>query len=174
MPLTGSLRRSLPQRGTIVTRRPYVRCPGRRVRGSGRTTGVSSPPSRFSGTPHPLPRVLTRPSPLNTSFLQPSTQQITHVYHIPIGTCTGFGSSCNAVGVALETRCHLGQTVKYDATTLLGRSVNVMHNGIAGVIDGCSRCRISTGRGMGSTVAAPETDCVVGVLPGLSMCSQRG
>ena len=102
MPLTGSLRRSLPQRGTIVTRRPYVRCPSRRVRSPRRTTGVGSPPSPFSGTPLPLPRVLTRPSPLNTSFLQPSTQQITHVHHIPIGTCTGFGSSCNAAGVARD------------------------------------------------------------------------
>ncbi|KAM5536404.1 hypothetical protein V8D89_009943 [Ganoderma adspersum] len=98
----------------------------------------------------------------------PSTQHITHVYHtgdpIPMGTCTGFGSSCNAAGVALETRCHLGQTVKYDTITQLGWSANVMHHGIAGVVDGVlARQDIDwAGTGINGSVPvpAPETDCV--------------
>ena len=48
---------------------------------------------------------------------------ITHFYHtcdwIPKATCIRFVSACNGVGVALETRCHLGRTVKYDTITQL-------------------------------------------------------
>ena len=85
-----------------------------------------------------------------------------------MGTCTGFGSSCNAAGVALETWCHLGQTVKYDTITQLGCSANVMHHwhGITGVgvlaredID-WARNRINKS----VPVPAPETDCVVWVF----------
>ncbi|KAI1791605.1 alpha/beta-hydrolase [Ganoderma leucocontextum] len=98
----------------------------------------------------------------------PSTQHITHVYNtgdpIPMGTCTGFGSSCNTVGVALETRCHLGQTVKYDTITQLGWSSNIIHHGIAALVDGVlARQDIDwagNGRKGSVPVAAPETDCV--------------
>ena len=81
-----------------------------------------------------------------------------------MGTCTGFGSSCNTVGVALETRCHLGQTVKYDTVTQLGWSANIIHHGIAALIDVLARQDIDwAGSGMKGSVpaAAPETDCVV-------------
>ncbi len=82
-----------------------------------------------------------------------------------MGTCTGFGSSCNAVGVALETRCHLGQTVKYDTITQLGWSSNIIHHGIAALVDGVlARQDIDwAGNGIKGSVpvAAPETDCVV-------------
>ncbi|KAM5542068.1 hypothetical protein V8D89_004378 [Ganoderma adspersum] len=98
----------------------------------------------------------------------PSTQHITHIYHtgdpIPMGTCTGFGSLCNTAGVTLEIRCHLGQTVKYDMITQLGWSVNVMHYGIAGVVDRVlARQDIDwAGTGINGSVPvpAPETDCV--------------
>ncbi|PIL33088.1 hypothetical protein GSI_04537 [Ganoderma sinense ZZ0214-1] len=98
----------------------------------------------------------------------PSTQHVTHVYNtgdpIPMGTCTGFGSSCNAVGVALETRCHLGQTIKYDTITQLGWSANVIHHGIEAVIDGVlARQDVDwAGTGIKGSVPepAPETDCV--------------
>ena len=40
------------------------------------------------------------------------------------------------MGVALETRCHLGQTVLYDTVTKLGWSANIIHHGIAALIDG--------------------------------------
>ena len=49
---------------------------------------------------------------------------ITHIYHnadpIPQGTCTGITSLCAQAGYALETRCHLGQTIVYDTVTKLG------------------------------------------------------
>ena len=95
-----------------------------------------------------------------------------------MGTCTGFGSSCNAAGVALETRCHLGQTVKYDTITQLGWSANVMHHGIAGVVDGVlAREDIDwAGNGVNGSVPvpAPETDCVVGGFPSARVCCVVG
>ena len=95
-----------------------------------------------------------------------------------MGTCTGFGSSCNAAGVALETRCHLGQTVKYDTITQLGWSANVMHHGIAGVVDGVlAREDIDwAGSGINGSVPvpAPETDCVVRVFPSARVCCVVG
>ncbi|KAH9915246.1 alpha/beta-hydrolase [Epithele typhae] len=70
----------------------------------------------------------------------PSTRHVTHVYNtgdpIPMGTCTGSASTCYTAGVALETRCHLGQTVLYDTVTKLGWSVNVIHHGIVALIEG--------------------------------------
>ena len=54
---------------------------------------------------------------------------ITHVYHnadpIPQGACTGIASPCAQAGYALETRCHLGQSIVYDAVTRLGWQVDV-------------------------------------------------
>ena len=132
--------------------------------------GIGSPASPFPGTPLPLRGVLTHPVRTPRAYLplQPSTQHITNVYHtsdpIQVGTCTGFGSSCNAAGVALETRCHLGQTVTYDTITQLGPSVNVMHHGIAGVVDVVLAMRDIdwAGNGInGRPVPAPETDCMV-------------
>ncbi|KAL1947152.1 hypothetical protein VTO73DRAFT_14113 [Trametes versicolor] len=70
----------------------------------------------------------------------PSTQHVTHVYNtgdpIPMGTCTGVSSSCAIAGLALETRCHLGRVIRYDAVSKLGWSANVVHHGIQALIDG--------------------------------------
>lgn len=53
----------------------------------------------------------------------------THVYHtadpIPQGTCTGFRSPCANAGYALETRCHLGQTIVFDTVQRLRWKVDV-------------------------------------------------
>ena len=62
----------------------------------------------------------------------------THVYHnadpIPQGTCTGFNSLCTRAGYALETRCHLGQSVIFDTVGRLGWSVDVRHHVIKEVV----------------------------------------
>ena len=110
----------------------------------------------------PLLFPLTPPS-------QPSTQHITHVYNtgdpIPMGTCTGISSSCGTMGVALETRCHLGQTILYDTITKLGWSANIIHHGIAALIEGVlARDDLDWGvDGVNASVPAPRTedDCVV-------------
>ena len=95
-----------------------------------------------------------------------------------MGTCTGFGSSCNAARVALETRCHLGQTVKYDTITQLGRSANAMHHGIAEVVDRVLARQdidwVGNRINGGVVVPAPETDCVVGVFPSARVCCVVG
>ncbi|KAF9014112.1 Alpha/Beta hydrolase protein [Cyathus striatus] len=63
---------------------------------------------------------------------------ITHVYHtadpIPQGTCTGFGSPCAQAGYALETRCHLGQSIIFDTVSVLGWRVDVRKHVIKSVI----------------------------------------
>ncbi|KAJ8494972.1 hypothetical protein ONZ51_g1967 [Trametes cubensis] len=70
----------------------------------------------------------------------PSTHHVTHVYNtgdpIPMGTCTGVSSTCALAGIALETRCHLGQVIRYDTVSKLGWSANVVHHGIQALIDG--------------------------------------
>ncbi|KAF8912078.1 Alpha/Beta hydrolase protein [Gymnopilus junonius] len=62
----------------------------------------------------------------------------THVYHnadpIPQGTCTGFGSPCAQAGYALETRCHLGQSIVFDTVNKLGWSVDVRKHPIKEVV----------------------------------------
>ena len=91
------------------------------------------------------------------------------MYHtadpIPMGTCNGFGTSCSLVGVALESRCHLGRTVRYDTISTLGWSSNVVNHGIAALIDGVLSRNDTDWAGSGVNgsvpVAAPEDDCVV-------------
>ncbi|GJJ08686.1 hypothetical protein Clacol_002905 [Clathrus columnatus] len=69
----------------------------------------------------------------------PSSLHITHIYHtadpIPMGVCTGVLSSCALVGYALESRCHLGQSIVYDTVTKLNWSVNVAAHRIRTVVD---------------------------------------
>ncbi|KAF8874220.1 Alpha/Beta hydrolase protein [Gymnopilus junonius] len=69
----------------------------------------------------------------------PSTHHIVHVYNtadpIPMGTCTGVTSLCAIGGFALETRCHLGQAIRYDTVQKLGWSVDIRNHGIKLVID---------------------------------------
>ncbi len=114
--------------------------------------------------------------------MQPSTQHVTHVYNtadpIPMGTCTGVSSTCGITGIAIETRCHLGQVIRYDTVTKLGWSANVIHHGIQALIDGVlSRDDIDWGDSVGKNQTVPalttEEDCVVGVasLRQLGWCS---
>ncbi|KAH9939429.1 Alpha/Beta hydrolase protein, partial [Amylocystis lapponica] len=69
----------------------------------------------------------------------PSTHHITHVYHtadpIAMGTCNGVTSYCAAGGYALETRCHLGNVIKYDTVSTLGWAVDLHTHGIKVVIE---------------------------------------
>ncbi|KAH9484457.1 Putative lipase ATG15 [Psilocybe cubensis] len=62
----------------------------------------------------------------------------THVYHnadpIPQGACTGIGSPCAQAGFALETRCHLGQTILFDTVNKLGWGVDVRKHVIREVV----------------------------------------
>lgn len=86
-----------------------------------------------------------------------------------MGTCTGVSSSCGIVGVALETRCHLGQVIRYDTVTKLGWSANIIHHGIQAVIDGVlSRDDVDWGTEDGEKRSVPalttEEDCVVSTL----------
>ncbi|TFK82582.1 alpha/beta-hydrolase [Polyporus arcularius HHB13444] len=99
----------------------------------------------------------------------PSTQHVTHVYNtadpIPMGTCTGVSSTCGITGIAIETRCHLGQVIRYDTVTKLGWSANVIHHGIQALIDGVlSRDDIDWGDSVGKNQTVPalttEEDCV--------------
>ncbi|KIJ31810.1 hypothetical protein M422DRAFT_61625 [Sphaerobolus stellatus SS14] len=59
----------------------------------------------------------------------PSTQHVTHVYHtadpIAMGTCNGALSSCAIAGYAMESRCHLGQSIIYDTVTQWGWAVDI-------------------------------------------------
>ncbi|KAG2021165.1 lipase [Coprinopsis cinerea AmutBmut pab1-1] len=69
----------------------------------------------------------------------PSTQHVTHVYHtadpIAMGICNGVTSSCALGGFAMETRCHLGQVIRFDTVNRLGWSVDIRTHGIKFVID---------------------------------------
>ncbi|CAE6405338.1 unnamed protein product [Rhizoctonia solani] len=64
---------------------------------------------------------------------------ITHVYNtadpIPMGACTGPTSVCYQGGYALETRCHLGQTIVYDTLSLLHWTSNIRSHFINTIID---------------------------------------
>jgi len=103
---------------------------------------------------------------------------VTHVYHnadpIPQGACTGITSLCAQAGYALETRCHLGQTIVYDTVTKLGWHADVRKHPIKELVlnvldlegswpdghDGAER-EVPTPR--------EEVDCVVGV-PAKASC----
>lgn len=70
---------------------------------------------------------------------KPSTQHITHVYNtadsIAMGACTGVLSLCYEGGYAMETRCHLGQSIVYDTVTNLGWSVGIKGHFIVPLIE---------------------------------------
>ena len=82
-----------------------------------------------------------------------------------MGTCTGVSSTCALAGIALETRCHLGQVVRYDTVSKLGWSANVIHHGIQALIDGVlSKEDINWGSDDEMRSVPPltvEDDCVV-------------
>ena len=52
-----------------------------------------------------------------------------------MGVCTGLTSACSLGGFALESRCHLGQVIRYDTVRKLGWSVNAQNHPIKVVID---------------------------------------
>lgn len=70
--------------------------------------------------------------------ISPELSGITHVYHtadpIPMGACTGTYSGCYAAGFALESKCHVGQTILYDTVTVKGWSVDIRTHRISEVI----------------------------------------
>ncbi|KAH8114230.1 Alpha/Beta hydrolase protein [Phellopilus nigrolimitatus] len=69
----------------------------------------------------------------------PSTHHITHVYHtadpIAMGVCNGVTSFCAIGGYALETRCHLGNIIKYDTVAKLNWAVDIRTHSIRKVIE---------------------------------------
>ncbi|GHJ85490.1 hypothetical protein NliqN6_1892 [Naganishia liquefaciens] len=64
---------------------------------------------------------------------------VTHVYHnadpIPMGVCTGVYSGCYAAGFAIETRCHIGESILYDTVGKKGWSVDVRTHRITEIIN---------------------------------------
>ncbi|KZP12555.1 alpha/beta-hydrolase [Athelia psychrophila] len=91
---------------------------------------------------------------------------VTHVYHnadpIPQGTCTGIGSPCTAAGYALETRCHLGKSIVYDAVGKLKWGVNIQHHPIREVINKVieAEAEWEWEEGRDVPLAREEADCV--------------
>jgi len=96
----------------------------------------------------------------------PSTHHVTHVYHtadpIAMGTCNGLLSSCAAGGYAMESKCHLGQSIIYDTVSNLSWAVDIRLHTIKTVID-----RIladpwppAVDNGRDVPVAKAEDDCV--------------
>ncbi|KAL5490647.1 ATG15_1 [Sanghuangporus weigelae] len=69
----------------------------------------------------------------------PSTLHITHVYHtadpIAMGVCNGVASFCAIGGYAMESKCHLGQVIKYDTVTKLGWAVDIRTHAIKRVVE---------------------------------------
>ena len=63
---------------------------------------------------------------------------VTHVYHtadaLATGQCVGRNSICSRTGFAMETRCHIGQSVVYDTVRYLGWSVGVLPHRITVLI----------------------------------------
>lgn len=96
----------------------------------------------------------------------PSTQHITHVYHtadpIAMGTCNGIFSSCAIAGFAMESRCHLGESVVYDTVSELSWAVDIRTHGIVNVIENVLNITWAPAQAVGREVpeAKAETDCV--------------
>ncbi|KAF9479299.1 alpha/beta-hydrolase [Pholiota conissans] len=90
------------------------------------------PPSKPSDPPVSTPPLPPPPVPSRHPIAS------THVYHtadpIPQGACTGRFSSCSQAGFALETRCHLGQSVIFDTVNVLGWTVDVRKHVIKEVV----------------------------------------
>jgi len=109
----------------------------------------------------------------NTDALVP----VTHVYHtadaLATGQCVGPHSLCARTGFALETKCHIGQSIVYDTGRYLGWSVGVLSHRMTQVLSELLSedwdKRVLRGRSVPSSVAATlgavpeaqhETDCV--------------
>lgn len=63
---------------------------------------------------------------------------VTHVYHtadaLATGQCVGPTSICSRTGFAMETKCHMGQSVVYDTVKYLGWSPGVLPHRITYVM----------------------------------------
>ncbi|GJJ07625.1 hypothetical protein Clacol_001829 [Clathrus columnatus] len=99
--------------------------------------------------------------------LPPSTQHVTHVYHtadpIAMGTCNGIFSACTFAGYAMESSCHLGQTIVYDTVTELGWTVDVRTHPIKVIVEKLLANKWVTKDQSGDDPvpkARPQEDCV--------------
>ncbi|OCB90067.1 alpha/beta-hydrolase [Sanghuangporus baumii] len=96
----------------------------------------------------------------------PSTQHITHIYHtadpIAMGTCTGILSSCAIAGYALESRCHLGESIVYDTISNLSWASDVRTHTIKTVIERLLSVPWAPAIEQGREVPKPqrEEDCI--------------
>lgn len=63
---------------------------------------------------------------------------VTHVYHtadsLATGQCVGPTSICSRTGFAMESKCHLGQSIVYDTVQYLGWSIGIMAHRITYVM----------------------------------------
>ncbi|KAF7975826.1 hypothetical protein HWV62_8377 [Athelia sp. TMB] len=104
------------------------------------------------------------PIPPSTSSSPWAGAPVTHVYHnadpIPQGTCTGIGSPCAHAGYALETRCHLGKSIVYDAVGKLGWGVDIRRHPIRQVITKVIEANQTWEDGRDVPLAREEEDCV--------------
>ena len=80
-----------------------------------------------------------------------------------MGTCNGVLSTCALGGYAMESRCHLGQSIVYDTVTNLSWAVDLRTHGILVVIEKVLNDTWSASELEGREVpaAAAEVDCVV-------------
>ncbi|KAI0029789.1 Alpha/Beta hydrolase protein [Vararia minispora EC-137] len=96
----------------------------------------------------------------------PSLNHITHVYNtadpIPLGTCTGSSSTCGMAGYALESRCHLGNTILYDTVANLSWPVDARSHRIGVLTDTLLAAPWPPAEAQGREVPAPapEDGCV--------------
>lgn len=100
------------------------------------TFGVPSVSFESPGDLLPAQR-LHLPLPANRTYHD--SEITTHVYHtadpIPMGVCTGTLSGCAIAGFALESKCHVGQTVLYDTVGRLNWGVDLRTHSIKGIIE---------------------------------------
>lgn len=109
------------------------------------------------------------PIPPSTSASPWAGAPVTHIYHnadpIPQGACTGIGSPCTHAGYALETRCHLGKSIIYDAVGKLGWGVDIRRHPIREVINKVIESNETWEEdGRDVPLAREEEDCVVSAI----------
>lgn len=85
-------------------------------------------------------RRLHLPLPPGASFGQGKEMSaVTHVFHtadpIAMGTCNGVMSTCSVAGYAMESRCHVGQSIIYDTVGKLNWAVDIRTHSIKTVIE---------------------------------------
>ncbi|KAH9816107.1 lipase [Melampsora americana] len=85
-------------------------------------------------------RRLHLPLPPGASFGRGKEMSaVTHVFHtadpIAMGTCNGVISTCSVAGYAMESRCHVGQSIIYDTVGKLNWAVDIRTHSIKTVIE---------------------------------------